>query len=136
MLELVNHAPVGDLLEEVAFNLAAGASRDGRTIDGRDWYGSAMADFTDNRKPGFPLLDLAIRPPGNASVIVQYAVPTFPLAEPPALTFTDFLTVAVPAGTWGTLALRLTARFSRVRILDTSGAANNGIYLVYFLRGG
>jgi hypothetical protein len=135
MLELVNHAPVGDLLEEVSFNLLAGTSRDGRVIDGRDWYGSAMADFTDNRKPGFPLLDLAIIAPGAVSVIVQHAVPVFPIAEPPVLTFLDFLTTAVPALTWGTLAIRLTARFSRVRILDTSGAANNGIYLVYFLRG-
>ncbi|MGH7259971.1 MAG: hypothetical protein ACREI9_04735 [Nitrospiraceae bacterium] len=135
MLELVNHAPVGDLLEEVSFNLGAGAGRNGVAIDGRDWYGSSMADFTDNRKPGFPLLDLAIRPPGTVSVIVQYAVPTFPIAEPPVLAFTDFLVTGVPAATWGTVSIRLQARFSRVRILDTSGAANNGIYLVYFLRG-
>ncbi len=135
MLELVNHAPVGDLLEEVSFNLGAGASRDGVVIDGRDWYGSAMADFSDNRKPGFPILDLAIRPPGAVNVIVQHAVPDFPIAEPPVLTFTNFQTTAVPGATWGTPSLRLTARFARVRILDTSGAANNGIYLVYFLRG-
>jgi len=139
MLELVNHAPVGDLIEEVSFNLVALDSRNGVVIDGRDWYGSSMGDFSDNRKPGFPLLDVAVFPPlvpaGSVSLIVQYAVPTFPIAEPPVLTFSNFQTIAVPGGTWGALSLRLTARFARVRITDTSNAANNGIYLVYFLRG-
>lgn len=127
--------PVSAFVEEVSFNLGAGASRNGLTIDTRDWFGSTQGDFSDNRQFGFPFLDGAIRPPGNASVILQYAVPTFPIVEPPALAFTNFQIVAAPGGAWTGFSFRITARFARLQILDTSGVANNGIYLVAFLRG-
>lgn len=127
--------PVGALIEEVSFNLAALATRNGVVIDGKDWYGSAQLDFGDDRKTAWPFLDLVIRPPGNVNVNLQFAVPTFPIAEPPVLTFTTFLTVGVAGGTWGSIARRLEARFARVQIEDTSNAANNAIYLAYFMRG-
>jgi len=134
-LEISISAPVNAFVEEVSFNLGAGASRDGLTIDTRDWSGSTQPDFGDNRQFGFPFLDGAIRPPGVASLILQYAVPTLPIAEPPALAFSNFQTVAAPAATWTPFSFRITARFARLQVLDTSGAANNGIYLVAFLRG-
>lgn len=127
--------PVNAFVEEVSFDLLAAASRNGPAIDTRDWFGSTQPDFGDNRQFGFPYLDGVIRPPGNASVILQYAVPAFPIAEPPALVFSNFLTTAAPAGTWTSFSFRITARFARLQILDTSGAANNGIYFVAFLRG-
>lgn len=129
------NVPAAAFVEEVSFNLGAGASRNGLTIDTRDWFGSTQADFGDNRQFGFPFLDGVLRPPGNASLILQYAVPTFPIAEPPVLAFSNFLTVAAPAAVWTAFNFRITARFARIQILDTSGAANNGIYLVAFLRG-
>lgn len=128
-------APIGAILEEAIFNLGAGASRNGVTLDTRDWFGSTMPDFADNRKFGFPLLDLAIRAPGNANVNVQYGQPAVVGAEPPALTWNTFSTTGAAAGAWTPLTLRITARFARVQVVDTSGAANNGIYLVYFARG-
>lgn len=127
--------PVAAFVEEVTFNLAAGVSRDGPTIDTRDWVGSTLPDFSEDRQFGFPFLDGAIQPPGNANVILQYAVPTFPIAEPPALTFTDAQIVGAAAAAWTTFSFRLLARFARLRVTDASGAANNGIYLVAFLRG-
>lgn len=127
--------PAGAILEEVSFDLGAGASRDGQAFDTRDWFGSTQPDFGDDRDFGFPFVDGAIRPPGAASLILQYAIPTFPIAEPPALTFTDFQVIAAPGGAWTPFSIRVTARFARLRVTDTSGAANNGIYLVSFLRG-
>jgi len=127
--------PVAGLVEEVSFNLAGAASRDGDSIDTRDWFGSTMPDYSDNRKFGFPLLDGAILAPGNANLILQLAVPTFPIAEPPVLAFSNFQTVGVLAGQWVQFSFRVTARFARLRVTDTSGVANNGIYLVAALRG-
>ena len=127
--------PVSAFVEEVSFNLGAGASRNSLTIDTRDWFGSTQSDFGDNRQFGFPLLDGVLLAPGNASIVLQYAVPTFPIAEPPALTFSTFSTIAAAAGAWTPFSIRITARFARLQILDTSGGANNGIYLVAFLRG-
>lgn len=127
--------PVNAFVEEVSFNLSANASRNGLTIDTRDWFGSTQADFGDNRQFGFPFLDGAILAPGNANVLLQYAIPTFPIAEPPALAFTTFATIGALGGAWAPISFRLTARFARLQVLDTSGVANNGIYLVSFLRG-
>lgn len=129
------NCPVAAFVEEVSFDLLAAAARNGPAIDTRDWLGSTMPDYGDGRKFGFPFLDGAILAPGNASLILQYAVPTFPIVEPIALTFSNFQTVGVLAGQWTGFSFRVTARFARLRVLDTSGAANNGIYLVAFLRG-
>lgn len=127
-------APLGALIEEFSTNLAAGGTRNGPTIDSRDWYGSTQANF-GTRKFGFPVLDLLIRPAtGNVNVNVQYAVPTFPIAEPPVLTFSTFQTLGALAGAWTPLTLRITARFWRIQLEDTSGALNSGIYWVYFVR--
>ena len=135
MQQQVSIVPVGSLIEEVSFNLAALGTRAGVTIDGKDWYGSVQSDFGDDRKPAWPFLDLVIQPPGNVNVNLQYGVPTFPIAEPPVLTWTTFLTVGVAGGAWGSLARRLEARFSRIQVEDTSNAANNAIYLAYSVRG-
>lgn len=137
MPQQVSVIPAGALIEEASFNLGALASRNGVTVDGKSWAGSAQVDFGDNRKPAWPFLDFAIRPPGNVNVNLQYAthVPTAPVTEPPALTFTTFFTLAVTGGTWGTLERRLPARFSRIQVVDTSNAANNGIYIAHFIRG-
>lgn len=127
--------PVAAFVEEVSVNLGAGATRVGPTIDTRDWLGSTMPDFGTNRQAGFPILEGAVRPPGSLNVNIRYAVPTFPIAEPPVLTFSTFQTIAAPAASWTPISLRLTARFAQVQLEDTSGAANNGIYAVFFLRG-
>jgi len=127
--------PVAAFVEEVSFNLAGAGARDGPAIDTRDWSGSTMPDYGDGRKSGFPFLDGALLAPGNASLILQYAVPTFPIVEPIALTFSNFQTIGAVAGVWTPFSFRVTARFARLRVVDTSGAANNGIYLVAFLRG-
>jgi hypothetical protein len=127
---------VGAFLEpDVSFDLLGGASRDGATFDTRDWFGSTQPDFADSRQFGFPFVDGVIRPPAAVSLILQYAVPTFPIAEPPVLTFSNFLTLAAPGGAWTPFSFRVTARFGRLVVTDTSGAPNNGIYLVAFLRG-
>lgn len=136
MPQQVSAIPVGALIERASFNLAALATREGVTIDTNDWYGATQANFGDNRKAAWPFLDLAIRPPGNVNVNLQYAVPTFPIAEPPVLTFTTIFTVGVAGGTWGTISgRRIEAQFARIQIEDTSNAANNGIYLSYYVRG-
>lgn len=135
MQQQISAIPVGALIEEVSFSLVALATRNGVTTDGKDWYGSVQADFSDNRKFGWPFLDFAIRPPGNLNLNLQFAVPTFPIAEPPVLAFTTFLTVGVVGGTWGTISRRIEARFWRVQVVDTSNAANNDIYLSHLVRG-
>lgn len=127
--------PIAAFIEEVSFNLAGAGARNGPTLDTRDWSGSTMPNFGVDRKFGFPILDAAILPPGNCNVILQLAVPTFPIAEPPVLAFTDAQITGAPGGAWTTLSFRISARFARLRVLDTSGAANNGIYLVSFIRG-
>lgn len=125
------------LCEEVQFDLGAGATRDSTVIiDTRDWKGSTQADFGFNRTAAWPLLDLAVLPPGAVDIEIQYANPNFPIAEPPVLNWTTAVTQAVGAGVWGRVAgHRITARFMRIRITDTSGAPNNGIYLVWSVRG-
>lgn len=134
MLQQVDDAPVSNFPEEVVFNLAGTGSRNGPTIDTRDWYGGSQSDF-GTRHFGFPFLDAAILAPGNANLILQYATNTTPGVEPPALTFSDFLIVGAVAGAWGVIdGKRLHARWVRVRVVDTSGVANNGIYLVYHVR--
>ena len=135
MGQQVSAIPVGGLVEEASISLAALATRDGVTIDGKDWYGSVQENFQDDRKSGWPFLDFIVRPPGNLNVNLQYGVPTFPIAEPPVLTFTTFLTVAVGANAWGRIRERIEARFYRVQLEDTSNAANNNIYLSTLLRG-
>lgn len=135
MGQQVSAIPVGGLIEEVEISLAALATRDGVTIDGKDWYGSVQEIFRDDRKSGWPFLDFTVRPPGNLNVNLQYAVPTFPIAEPPVLTFTTFLTVAVGANAWGRIRERIEARFYRVQLEDTSNAANNNIYISTLIRG-
>jgi len=135
MTQQVSTVPVGALVEEVSFNLLALATREGVTIDGKDWYGSAQDDFGDDRKAAWPFLDVTIRPPGNVNVHLQYAVPDFPIAEPPVLNFTTFQTIGVAGGTWGSLVRRLEARFARIQVEDTSGAANDAIYLATLVRG-
>lgn len=127
--------PVSAFVEEVSFNLAGAGARNGPSVDTRDWLGATLPDYGDGRKFGLPFLDGAILAPGNASLILQYGVPTFPIAEPIAITFSNFQTVGVLAGQWTGFSFRVTARFGRLRVVDTSGAANNGIYLVAFLRG-
>lgn len=135
MQQQVSVVPVGALVEEVVFNLGALASREGVTIDGKDWYGSTQAQFTDDRKAAWPFLDVAIRPPGNVNVNVQFATTPIPAAEPPVLTFTIERTVGVAGGTWGGVVIRVPTRFWRVQVVDTSNAANDGIYMAYFVRG-
>lgn len=135
MQQQVSVVPVGALIEEVVFNLAAFASREGVTIDGKDWYGSNQAEFADDRKAAWPFLDVVIRPPGNVNVNVQFATTPIPAAEPPVLTFTTWRTVGVAGGVWGDASIRVAARYWRVQVVDTSGAANNGIYFAYFVRG-
>lgn len=123
------------MVEEDQFSLEAGASRDRQDVDTRDWMGSRMPDFGFDRDFGWPLLDVAIRPPGNLDLFVQYGVPTFPIAEPPAVVYTTAITLAVAGGTWGRIeGQRITARFFRLRVTDTSGAPNNNIYIVWFVR--
>lgn len=134
MLEQKDVAPVSQLIEEVNFNLGALGSRNGPDIDTRDWYGGSQPDFTNTRKFGFPWLDGVIKPPGNVNVIIQYAVNTTPGVEPPTLTYSDFLLIGVAAGAWGSFNHRMLSRFCRVRVVDTSNAANNGIYLCYQVR--
>lgn len=113
--------PVANTIEEATFSLLALASRNGPVLDLKDWFGAELAQFTDTRKSGWPLLDLAIRPPGSLSVIVQLGTD--------AATFFDWFSQAVAAGTWGEIRIRIPGRFSRVRVTDTSNAANNAIYL-------
>lgn len=128
--------PAGAFVEEVQFNLGALTSRNGPTIDTRDWFGSTQADFTENRQFGFPLLDGVVRPPGNLNVNLQVGIPTFPIAEPPAFgSFLTILTIGAPAGVPTPIQFRIPSRFLRLQFTDTSGAANNGIYHVLFLRG-
>lgn len=127
-------SPLGALIEEASIDLLASATRNGPTIDGRDWSGSTQANF-GTRKFGFPILDLCVRPAnGNVNVNVQFGLPTFPIAEPPVLAFTTFQTVGALVGAWTPLTLRVTTRFWRVQLEDTSGAANDAVYLVYFVR--
>ena len=77
-----------------------------------------------------------MKAPGNCSVNIQLATPAVtPPAEPPVLTFSTWQTVAAAAGAWTPISFRIPARFGRVQFVDTSGAANNGIYSVVFLRG-
>lgn len=113
--------PVANTIEEPTFNLAALASRDGPVLDLKDWFGAELGQFTDTRKSGWPLLDLTIRPPGNVNVIVQLGTA--------AATFFDWFTQGVVGGTWGEIRIRIPGRFARVRVTDTSNAANNAIYL-------
>jgi hypothetical protein len=127
--------PSAAFYEEVGFSLGAGASRIGPVLDTADWYGSTQPDFTENRQFGFPLLDGVIHPPGNCNLILQYGVPTFPIAEPPVLSMSNYQTIGAPAATWTPFSFRVTARFARIQVVDTSGAANNGIYFVAFIRG-
>lgn len=127
--------PVGAFVEETSFNLLALASRNGPTLDTKDWAGSTMPNFGTDRKFGFPILDGGIRPPGNCNIVLQYAVPTFPVLEPPVLTWSNGVVIGAPAATWTTFSFRISVRFARIQIVDTSGAANNGIYLVTFIRG-
>ena len=124
------------MIEEVRFSLAGGATRQGAAIiDSRDWAGSGQADFGD-RRTGFPLLDVAVLAPGNINIVLNYAIVAVPGAEPPVLTFSARSTTAVVGAAWGFLeGQRITARFARLDITDTSGVANNNIYLVYFVRG-
>lgn len=129
------NASVSAFLEEVSFNLGAGATHTSPTVDGKDWLGSTMPDFSDNRKFGYPILEGVVNPPGNCNLVLQYAVPTFPIAEPPVLAFSTFQTVGAPGGAWTQFSFRVGARFSRLQVVDTSGAANNGIYFCAFIRG-
>ena len=136
MPQQISAIPVGALIEELEFDLLALATREGVTIDGKDWAATAQDDFGDNRKPAWPFLDLTVRPPnGNVNVNLQFGVPTFPIAEPPVLTFTTFLTVAVAALNWGSISMRIEARFYRIQVEDTSNAANDDIYLSALIRG-
>ena len=136
MPQQVSAIPVGALMERVSFDLAALATRDGVRIDTSDWSGATQANFSDDRKTAWPFLDLAIRPPGNVNVNLQYGVPAFPIVEPPVLAFTTIFVVGVAGGTWGTISgRRIEAQFARIQIEDTSNAANNGIYLSYYVRG-
>lgn len=130
--------PVTRLVEEVQFSLAALGNRNGPTIDTRDWYGSTQADFSDNRKFGHPFLYLACRPPNGAVIVtLRIGVPTFPIAEPPVLSFFNTSkAIAIAAGATGFFSREpLEFRFFHVRVEDTSGAGNNDIYLVYHIRG-
>lgn len=113
--------PIANTIEETTFNLTALASRDGPVLDLKDWTGAELAQYSDARKTGWPLLDLAIRPPGNVNVIVQLGTG--------AATFFDWLLVGAPASAWTPIRERTPGRFARVRVTDTSNAANNGIYL-------
>lgn len=113
--------PVANTIEEATFNLTALASRDGPVLDLKDWHGGNLAQYSDARKTGWPLLDFAIRPPGNVNVIVQLGTA--------AATVFDWFTQGVVGGTWGEIRIRIPGRFARVRVTDTSNAANNGIYL-------
>lgn len=132
---MILYKPAGARVEEVNFNLGAGASRNGKTIDSLDWDGAELPDFSDTRAYGFPFLDAAIRSVGALNLILQYAINTTPAAAP-TLVFTNRLTVAVPAASWGEISgFRLCGRFSRIVVTDTSGAPNNGIYLFYKIRG-
>lgn len=112
--------PIANTIEEATVALGALASRDGPVIDTKDWYGAELAQFSDARKTGWPLLDLAVRPTGNANVIIQLGVDD--------ATFTDWLLTAAAAGAWTPIRERIPGRFARVRLVDTSNAANS-IYL-------
>lgn len=143
-MDLVNTIPSNGLVEEAVFNLAAAATRDFPTMDSLDWFGSKQAQFpgAGARQYGFPILDLAFRNPGAGGVnlIYQIATQTLPEADPPVLTFTDQLVIAVAAGAWETLSafnppgFRLRGRFSRFRVTNTSGALINGFYLWHSIR--
>lgn len=119
--------PVANTIEAVVFSLAALASRDGPILDTKDWSLGELGQFTDTRKSGWPFLEGAILPPGNVNVIIRLGTT--------AGVFSDWLTIAAPAGAWtpireaGFQAVRIPARFCRVRVTDTSNAANNGIDL-------
>ena len=127
--------PAGTKIEEVLFNLTALATRNGRDCDTLDWVGGQQGDFADLRTTGWPLLDVAVRSVGALQINIQYAVPTDPEVQPPTLTYTTVSTVAVVAASWGEVkGFRVTARYVRVSITDTSNAANNGNYLVAWLR--
>lgn len=132
----ISIVPTAAFVEEVSFDLLALASRSGPTIDTRDWTGSTQPDFTENRQFGFPLLEGVIRPAvGNVNLVLEYGLPTFPIAEPPVLAFSPFATIGAAVGAWTPLSFRVTSRFARLTVTDTSGGANAGVYLVAFLRG-
>lgn len=126
--------PAGARVEDVLFNLTALSTRNGKTIDTSDWAGAQQADFADLRAFGFPLLDIAVRSVGALQVNVQYAVPTDPEAQPPTLAFSNVFTFALPAASWLSQTIRITARYARIQVVDTSNAVNNGNYLVSWLR--
>ena len=130
-MRLTNTVPAGALIEEALVDITELGSHTTPTIDGFDWAGSVQPNFSDNRKPCWPFLDLAIRPTALANVFLQYAVPTFPIAEPPVLTFTTFMTLGVAGATWGSLSVRLTARFSRIVIVDLSGGGNSAYFSLF-----
>lgn len=135
MMELGNAAPVGVTVEEViGFNLAAGAHRDGPAIDTQDWYGSLQGNYAVARASGFPFLDLFIRAPGSVQVILRHGVNTGTMTVP-AITYYNGPTWGFLGGQVGLIRReRLAARFVQVRVLNTYGQDNNGIYLVYFVR--
>lgn len=125
--------------QDVIFSLGAGGIRESPIIDTRDWAGSTQSDFTENRQFGFPLFEGVLQPHptsgGNCNLVFQYAFPTLPIAEPPVLSFSTFMTIAAPKGAWTPFSIRLTARFVKLQVVDVSGAANASIYLVSFIRG-
>lgn len=130
---------MGYVVPDVSFSLGPGGIQNFNTLDAQDWKGSTIPNFGDPRKFGWPWLDGVIQTHpttgGNANLNLQYAVPTFPIAEPPVLTFSTFQTIAVPKGAWTPFSIRITARFSRLQVVDVSGVANGTIYLVAFIRG-
>lgn len=128
--------PVGDRYEEVVFNLGALGTRNGKTVDSNDWAGAHAADYSVTIAVGFPWLDAAVIAPGAIQLVLQFGQAADPTVEPGVLTFTTAAVIAVVGGVWGELPRRrLSARYARINIVDTSNAANNGIYLVTYVRG-
>ena len=114
--------PIANTIEEATFNLTALASRDSPIVDLKDWYAAELGEYSDARKTGWPLYDLAIRPPaGNVNVILQLGIT--------AASFFDWFLTGALAGEWTSIRERIPGRFLRVRVTDTSNAANNSIYL-------
>lgn len=113
--------PVANTIEDATFSLVALASRDGPIIETKDWTMGDLPQFSDTRKTGWPILDIAILAPGNANVIVRVSFD--------AATFLDWQVMAAVGGSPGVFSLRIPAHFARVRVTDTSNAANNGIRL-------
>jgi hypothetical protein len=137
---LATNYPVGAFVDaDVSFSLGPGGIRNFAVLDTRDWFGSTQPDFSENRQFGFAWFEGVIQTHpttgGNAQLNLQYAVPTFPITEPPVLTFSTYQTIAVPKGAWTVFSFRITARFARLQVVDVSGLANGTIYLVSFIRG-